>query len=253
MNDLIDQLWPIECPGLVRVGRAQDGGYVLPAAALAESDALLSFGLGDDWSFEADCVARRPGLRVDVYDPTVGPLRFFRRSLKAWFSPRYQRDLYASYRRLFDGRRGRHWREWVGSRPDDTGVLAAAARLLPEGGLLVKMDIEGAEYGVLSELVALSPRITALAIEFHDTDRRAAEIAGFARTLGATHPIVHLHGNNAAPLCADGRTPTVLELTFARRGLLPPDLRPFAGSLPRPDLDRPNLPDRPDCLLQRPS
>ena len=250
MTNIINDCWPRECPGLVRVGRDGDGGYVLPAAAFDEVDAVLSFGVSDDWSFEESCLLRRPGRPVHAYDPTVGLWTFFRRSLKRRFGSERRPGVFFSYLRFFSGNR-RHFSEWVGGRPGQTGVLRAAERLGPSARLLVKMDIEGAEYGVLGELAALAPRLACLVIEFHDVPAHADEIAELVRRLAPTHPVVHLHGNNFAPLGPDGVTPTVIELTFARAGLLPADQPLFAGSLPRAGLDQPNNREWPDYVLAR--
>ena len=38
----------------VRLGRNNDGGYIVPVDAAKDSNLLLSFGLDDDWSFEKD-------------------------------------------------------------------------------------------------------------------------------------------------------------------------------------------------------
>ena len=221
---------------------------MLPEAVFAEVEAVLSFGVCDDWSFEEDCLRRRPGLPVHAYDPTVGAWLFLRRTLLRRFGVDRRRGVFLSYLRFFSGNR-RHIREWVGNRPGDTRVLRAAERLGPATRLLVKMDIEGAEYGVLDELVALAPRLACLLIEFHDVPARADQISQFVRKLSRTHPVVHLHGNNCAPLAPDGVTPTVIELTFVRAGLLSADAPLFAGSLPRAGLDQPNSPALPDYPL----
>ncbi|HNS26959.1 MAG TPA: hypothetical protein PKN91_02440 [Steroidobacteraceae bacterium] len=42
----------MELPGMMRVGRDHDGGYVLPRDVIERSHTLLSLGVNDDWSFE---------------------------------------------------------------------------------------------------------------------------------------------------------------------------------------------------------
>ena len=41
---------------LIRVGRKNDGGYVLPGILINETDGLLSFGYGYDSSFEEEYI-----------------------------------------------------------------------------------------------------------------------------------------------------------------------------------------------------
>ena len=46
------KLLPIEIDDLVRIGRDNDGGYVLPQRIFNFCDGLLSYGINKDWSFE---------------------------------------------------------------------------------------------------------------------------------------------------------------------------------------------------------
>ena len=39
---------------LERIGKENDGGYVIPSKSIADTDHLFSFGMYDDWSFESD-------------------------------------------------------------------------------------------------------------------------------------------------------------------------------------------------------
>lgn len=53
-----------------RVGRTQDGGYVVCTEACMDSDVLYSYGVSDDWSFEED-FTNRFDCRSFLYDHTV--------------------------------------------------------------------------------------------------------------------------------------------------------------------------------------
>ena len=48
------KLLPIEIDDLVRIGRDNDGGYVLPQRIFNYCDGLLSYGINKDWSFEKE-------------------------------------------------------------------------------------------------------------------------------------------------------------------------------------------------------
>ena len=48
-------LRPIKTSKLIRLGNNQDGGYLLPIAALKKSENLISFGLGV--TFSTICIA----------------------------------------------------------------------------------------------------------------------------------------------------------------------------------------------------
>ena len=45
-------LRPIQYTDLVRIGRPNDGGYVVPRKIFSLCDGLLSYGINKDWSFE---------------------------------------------------------------------------------------------------------------------------------------------------------------------------------------------------------
>ena len=38
---------------LIRLGRNNDGGYLVEKNSIKNSKTLISFGIGNDWSFEA--------------------------------------------------------------------------------------------------------------------------------------------------------------------------------------------------------
>ena len=45
---------------LIRLGIESDGGYIVDSRDVASSDGLLSFGVGDDWTFEKDFLNSNP-------------------------------------------------------------------------------------------------------------------------------------------------------------------------------------------------
>jgi hypothetical protein len=69
-------LRPIKTSKLIRLGNNQDGGYLLPIAALKKSENLISFGLGDNFSFEMDFFKKKPNALIYVFDHTVNIFTF---------------------------------------------------------------------------------------------------------------------------------------------------------------------------------
>lgn len=248
-------LWPRDFPDLRRYGREGDGGYVVPAAAFERADALLSFGLAFDWSFERDFAATHPSASVHVYDPTVGARRFLSAGFFALLGAVYSRREWSKFRVCCDyfaffQAPVLHFREWIGTSDGRRDVAAAFARLGEARRVVLKVDIEGSEYDILDQIVGLSDRIEALAIEFHHVPGHVQAIAAFVDAISATHVVAHLHGNNYAPPCRDGSLPTSIEVVFARRTSEAMD--DYAGDLPRPGLDFPNTTKRPDAKITRP-
>ena len=57
------KLNPIDVNDLIRLGRPNDGGYVVTKKILSISDGLLSYGINKDWSFEKDFWKQKPRLQ----------------------------------------------------------------------------------------------------------------------------------------------------------------------------------------------
>lgn len=232
---ILARLEPYDVAGLrkIRVGRDHDGGYVM-IDDFAGIGAAYSLGISDDVSWDLGVAER--GIVVHQYDHTVaGP---------------------PSTHPCF-----RFHRVGIAAEPAADGTLATltalvAANAADDAGadLVLKCDIEGAEWAMLAGLEPeLLRRFRQIVIELHGL--RDLGHPGFAplaaeavRRLTADHRVVHVHGNNYAGYAIVGGVPvpTVLELTLVRaagRRLIRPR-RPF----PTP-LDQPNDPGRADHAL----
>src|SRR4051812_14557297 len=73
-------------PGLIRLGSAHDGGYVVPRHAIMTANHLLSFGVATNWDFERAAVDLNRRLTVDAYDPSVSPRRFAQMAVRSSLS-----------------------------------------------------------------------------------------------------------------------------------------------------------------------
>ena len=60
---------------LVRVGKNNDGGYLISKKNLEKSEYLLSFGISDDFSFEED-FKKYKNTKIISFDPTVSDVFF---------------------------------------------------------------------------------------------------------------------------------------------------------------------------------
>ena len=255
----LNYLQPRLYPDLVRLGSFCDGGYLVPRSALSELDAVLSFGVSEDWNFERQLRSSRPDLDIHCYDHTVGP------SLFAKFASKGILDLlrghgsikgvaarfrvWRDYARFFRGRTV-HFRERVFNRrfnANDATIDAIFARVQGRRHVLVKVDIEGGEYRVIPDLLRYADRIDILVIEFHDTDPLRLVFQHQVGLLLQHFGIAHLHGNNYLGRAADG-LPDAVELTFVNQRLgVPVDRR---DRLPIPDLDSPCNPASAEVELQ---
>ena len=188
---------------LIRVGGAHDGGYLM-APDLENARGAISLGVGPDVSWDVDVGSR--GIRVTMFDPTVRrpPARV----------PN------GVFHRLGVCGRGNATQQF---RPLDE--LVEMAGLAESQDLLLKMDVEGAEWPTLSTLRRgeLSP-YRQIVLELHNLGRlanseTATPILTALRAVRDTHLPVHVHANNYSRLhrFADDWFPDAVEVSFVRR------------------------------------
>ena len=213
---------------LQRIGGPNDGGYLMCGNLLGAPAAAYSYGIGsdDEWGCE---VSNRLGIAVHEYD---------------CFDPK--RPMCEAWHLAFHDECVGPMTETVEGRAFDTITSQIARNGHAGTTLLMKMDIEGAEWDSLlqtpDEVLA---RIDQLAMELHGVDeRRYIEVV---RKLKRTFHLVHRHFNNYG--CQSGIEPfpsfayQVL-LVNKRVGTLDPSAGP--PRLPRP-VDAPDNPRAPDC------
>jgi hypothetical protein len=250
---------PHDVGPLVRLGRDGDGGYILPMALLAPSALLLSAGLHDDWSFEKDFKRHRPDAHVVAVDGTAGLRLLLWRSfprifqiLGAVLTLNFARAKakWAYFKKVPDFmgffRREIFLRKMLFATPAPGGVTlpellrthAPAAGGTPN--VLLKLDIEGAEFSVLrGELGPLLAQATGLIIEFHRLDENWPEFLAIVARLDPGFVVAHVHGNNYEPLLPGTTVPRSIEVTWLNRRLAPANPAPSTQTCPVAGLDQP--------------
>jgi hypothetical protein len=202
----------------LRLGKDHDGGYVV--CALDGYDCFLSGGIGGDSSFEEEVVRLYPNLVCHAFDGTI---------------------------EVFPTQHPR-----ISFEQKNVGRINSATEtnlhsfLECHTSVLVKMDVEHAEYGWLDSLTTAHLRaIRQLVIEFHPPFSDVT-----LRRLASHHYLVHLHPNNAiGPTEVDGiLVPPLIEATYLRRSDF--EQAPSLSSEPIPSaLDQPNIPGNPEIRL----
>jgi len=228
--DTMSACAPIDCGHeLVRLGGPADGGYLVPND-LDGVLALFSPGVAESSSFELEFARRgTPCFLADrsVPGPQLNhPLFHFTQKHLGTFND-------SQTMRLDD---------WVNAHSPGSGDL------------VLQMDIEGAEYGVLSDCSdELIQRFRIIVIELHHCARIVRPwcnqpIITLLKRLTKSHAVVHLHANNQAPprRWLGMRLHPLLEFTFLRRDRLKG--QGCAVSLPH-ELDRANIPDKREWAL----
>jgi hypothetical protein len=254
-------LQPIALPDLVRVGRNCDGGYVLSRSQVERTEVLLSFGICDDWSFEADFLSRMPQTILHAYDYSVSPKFYAKNMLRHYMRARFEiANHYAKcllcFGKFFNPKRQRYFHKKfvsVCSSATDIGVadiFASHVGAAAQTSIFVKMDIESAEYAVLPLFEPHFAAINGFAIEFHRMDIASAAFEDTLRLLGRSFYVAHVHANNCGGYIAGTALPAVLEITFINIALVNGAIMHSAVPYPLPALDYPCDPRKADMPLR---
>ena len=212
---------PMTAPNLklTRVGGFTDGGYVMAEPITAAG--AISIGVGSDVSWDAD-VGKR-GIPVAMFDHTVRKLPM------AVPNGTFHR---------------------IGISPTASDRMRPLAQLVSLAGfagqddLLLKVDVEGAEWAALMQPspADLQP-FSQIVVELHSLaglkeERSAAPILAAIKHLTKTHLPIHVHANNYDELVRFGNWwfPNAIELSLIRRDLL---TDPQPATTMRTDLDAP--------------
>ena len=225
-------LRPVACENLMRIGRAHDGGYVIPASLIPETEALLSLGIEHEWSFDAQFKKLNHTTRIHGYDHTISARSLGYSTVRDLYrvlrrpSKRHIDMFRESFNLLFDYMwfwkiRAKLYTMRITNpieKPYDITLDKAIknCHVVHPGSIFIKMDIEGSEYATIEDLVAFENLINGMVIEFHDVNRKRDTFTSAIHLLQTRYDIVHLHGNNFDPVGFDG-FPETLEITWVNK------------------------------------
>jgi hypothetical protein len=228
---LITDLRPVKnSMGLQRFGPLGDGGYLMPDD-LDGVVACISPGVSTEAGFDREIAER--GIDVYLADASISRIPIFHKRfhfLQKFF------DAYNSENTIM--------------------IDDYCSAVSGDGDLILQMDIEGAEYRVLTSASDnLLHRFRIMVIEFHDMGHlfsRAAfrEMSSVFRKLRRTHEVVHIHPNNVATSLKIGALdiPLLLEFTFYRKDR--DSFEQGTAQFPHP-LDFDNVPGNASLVLPR--
>lgn len=212
---------PFRCGDLVRLGRDHDGGYLVNREDILKSQSLLSFGIGDDCSFEQDFAKIQP-CPVSAYDGTLTPVQVAVMQERFFQSPNQLTV------------------QNIGPGADQVNPVDVI-----QDRTFLKCDIEDAEYRILDDIIRISDRLSGLVMEFHEIQEpeRFNLLTNFIAKVQLK--LVHVHINNwTYMITGDVITPNVIELTFSSSSNI--SWQPV--QLPH-RLDQPNCADRADFII----
>ncbi|WP_309399397.1 FkbM family methyltransferase [Cerasicoccus maritimus] len=232
---IIPLLTPMDVEGAQykRFGKDFDGGYVmLDDFSSNKITAAYSFGISNDVSWDESMAAK--GIDVYMYDHTIDGL------------PK-QHERFHYFKKGVTGE-------------SPSAELDTLSNFIRENGhqdcqqLVLKMDIEGAEWGVLMHTPSeVLNQFSQIAFEFHGlTNHNLAnsKIYQALEHLNQTHQVVHIHANGQSHTSWLGNIalPHLVEVTYIRRTDYKDKLRPNTRKFPTP-IDQPTTPDTPEIPL----
>lgn len=188
---------------LDRLGKAYDGGYVL-ADDFTEDMHVYSFGIANDVSFEMELAKR--GLQIYLHDHTIHQL------------PEEHENF--CFRKL-----GISHMDESQNQKLSLQTLLAMNHDMENNQLILKMDVEGAEWDFLAEVSEqVLSRFRQITFELHRlTDISQSErILGGLEKLNRTHQLVWIHANNFGHIERAGENleiPAYVEATYLNRAL----------------------------------
>jgi len=200
---------PFLCKELIRLGKNNDGGYIVNQIDVLNATQLLSFGIGEDITFETDFYKMNPCsiLSFDSNDNTKIHSNFFTDNKKH------------IRKNLNDG---------VMIDDIDFGEKT-----------FIKCDIDGEEYSILSNIIQRTKKIIGMVFEFHDVHlhKNFNDVTNFISKID--QKLIHVHINNYTYLKTEnGIIPTVIELSFSSSNNLE-----YTDTITLPNvLDMPNNP-----------
>jgi len=219
----------------IRLGKDNDGGYVIPIELIEVTDVLMGYGISDDISFERDFTKRYNktsyGFDCGIKNIETGDLNCH------FLSECIGTSDYLYNNQVLSGK--------ISSFSEQRQRLK-----LINKKILIKMDIEGAEYEVIDDILKYSKDITGIVIEIHHIKNSMFQekILNLLYSIDQNFILVHLHGNNG--YCeAVYNIPNTIELSYINKNLV--DYYQISSNQKHPlPIDQPCIKYKPDCEFE---
>jgi hypothetical protein len=225
---------------LIRLGKNNDGGYLVGKNSVLNSSTLISFGINDDCSFEKE-FKNLNNLDVFCFDYDVDAsfwFKKFRRALRKALKGEIKilKDFFINIYnyKIFFNRSGSFFYKQKIVGKEDNHLLFDEANINKiiktnnlNKNIFLKIDIEGSEYEILQDIISFSSYINGLVIEFHDVDLNLNKIINFINSIDLN--LIHIHPNNSTN-CRNG-IPSCLEFSFEKNPIIVGDNVNFPHNL----------------------
>lgn len=216
---------------LCRVGKEDDGGYVMALKEENYSSEKIAYSIGicDDVSWDLEIA--KAGYQIYQYDHTIKKLPCNHESF--------------------------HWKKIGLTGGTETKELKRLKTVLAENGHdkmkggLLKIDVEGYEWEIFAEceekILKQFDQIVMELHNFHDLKNRPT-ITKALKNINNTHQVIYVHCNNMSPVayCGDIIMPNCLEVIYVKKDKFKLKECEFISPT---SLDRPNLARIPEIKL----
>jgi len=206
---------------LLRIGKSNDGGYLVCTKAVNQSEFLVSFGISNDFSFEKHFVELNK-VPVHAYDPSIS-LKFFikqilfnliKLNIKNFISEIINTFKFYNF---FNNKNNFIYFEKIGVGGNRIWKDIRFENIIKKTNfnkkIFIKIDIEGSEYRILDDIIKFEDHIESLVIEFHQVDLNIERINNFINTTNLK--LIHIHPNNFANYGLNN-IPTSIEISFSK-------------------------------------
>ncbi len=233
---------------LLRLGQMGDGGYIIHKESIKLTKKLITLGLNDDWSFEKGFLKFNNQIKIYAYDHTITNGFWLKRFIKDFFQLLILKKLrlkkildifkYIDYFLFFN--KHKHYKQKIGNKKNSISLNRVFQKPLNNFSVFLKIDIEGSEYEILSQIRQFEKKINSIIIEFHNINnkRNLEKIKNFIQK-NKFFKLIHIHGNNFSPLDRNC-DPTCIELTFVNKNIISVPNKYSNFNYPLDKLDYPN-------------
>lgn len=189
---------------LIRLG-SDYGGWWVPERSVGEGRTAYCAGAGEDISFDLELLAR--GIKVTVFDPTPRAIDYVQRTAPqdpnfrfepvGWWDSEETLRFYAPRNEAHVSHSAVNLQRTDRFFEAQVSTVRELAKKLDDTDIeIIKMDIEGAEYAVLSSLMDQGPLPSTLCVEFDQPESIFKTIAAVRDLRRHGYSLRHIEGWN---------------------------------------------------------